>query len=277
MTSSPGTPPSRRRRVPGQLAGTLIAIGVVLLLSLVARSGTGGNGQGGLGVGRCVRHQPKYGVKVASCSSPEAYARITTLVHDGVFSVDQLYGKCPADSDSAASDVFNNQTVCLRNLRLPHPGDPGAGGGLLVAGDCIDAPASGLGPVTEVNQGVGTGFGGAERPCSSSKAYASVLARAPSTSACPANALEAVRLSAQINPTVCVAGDHQVLQPRDCMSSPRQSFGAAVKTPCSPRSQAYARVLARVPTAAACPAGTRARMTDAIARPSLALLCLGPP
>ncbi|MGI8329313.1 hypothetical protein ACRYCC_05065 [Actinomadura scrupuli] len=38
--------------------------------------------------------------------------------------------------------------LCLRNLRPPHPGDPGKGGGGIIVGDCVNVDSAKL--VTEV-------------------------------------------------------------------------------------------------------------------------------
>lgn len=119
-----------------------------------------------------------------SCTSERAAARVIAR-HDG-----KVGGgpPCPARTDFVlhisenrpAVDEDGNGEVprgyaCMRNLELPHPGDPGGGGGpRTVVGDCVYG--AGRGEVREA-------------PCDGSGAKAPeyrVTSAAPSRDACPA-------------------------------------------------------------------------------------------
>ncbi|WP_423462330.1 hypothetical protein ACO229_17765 [Promicromonospora sp. MS192] len=70
----------------------------------------------------------------------DAEATVTVLDIQDAVSVAQLH--CPAGTDvvfqkdgQAGGDT---QAVCARNLSDDHPGDPGMGGGQLLAGDCVN-------------------------------------------------------------------------------------------------------------------------------------------
>ncbi|MFD7022845.1 hypothetical protein [Promicromonospora sukumoe] len=79
-----------------------------------------------------------------SCDDAEATVSILDI-QDAV-SVAQLH--CPAGTDVVfqkdGQAGGNTQAVCARNLSDDHPGDPGKGGGQLVAGDCVDDQGSEL-------------------------------------------------------------------------------------------------------------------------------------
>ena len=72
---------------------------------------------------------------------------------------------CPADTDEFAA-ITHDRVACVRNLRAPHPGDPGQGGGLLRAGDCVTRS-------------------GEEWPCARTGWYGRVVARTTSGRDCP--------------------------------------------------------------------------------------------
>ncbi|MEU4388583.1 hypothetical protein [Promicromonospora sp. NPDC023805] len=72
------------------------------------------------------------------CDDPGA--TVTVLDIQDVVSVGQLH--CPEGTDLAFQKDGHaggeTQAVCARNLSDDHPGDPGMGGGQLMAGDCVD-------------------------------------------------------------------------------------------------------------------------------------------
>ncbi|MFG1606841.1 hypothetical protein [Actinoplanes sp. NPDC049265] len=81
--------------------------------------------------------------KVA-CSAPEAQAQVTKV---STAEGNQRFTSrpdCPPRTDLALSqpgNVGGTSTLgyfCARNLREPHPGDPGRGGGTIDAGDCVN-------------------------------------------------------------------------------------------------------------------------------------------
>ncbi|MFG2004140.1 hypothetical protein ACGFNU_33770 [Spirillospora sp. NPDC048911] len=83
------------------------------------------------------------------CDDPAAYARITKMGKGtGVPEIlgDQALEKlgCPIDTDDFVQLRFRSlpgDMACMRRFKAPHPGDPGQGGGLVRAGDCIQVYA----------------------------------------------------------------------------------------------------------------------------------------
>ncbi|MGW4383261.1 hypothetical protein [Kitasatospora sp. NPDC004531] len=98
--------------------------------------------------------------EMVPCDSPNAEAKVTkrsgTLT--GVAAALPHGADCPDGTDAALdltqnalTGVTNNRAAwaCLRNLRDPHPGDPGGGGGVgIVVGDCVYATKSASGSDT---------------------------------------------------------------------------------------------------------------------------------
>jgi hypothetical protein len=75
------------------------------------------------------------------CAGPAASAKVVKLLPETTLGLSEP--DCPDQTDLVVSGIglrSHSGTACLRNLRAPHPGDPGAGGGILRAGDCIDDP-----------------------------------------------------------------------------------------------------------------------------------------
>jgi hypothetical protein len=103
-------------------------------------------------VGDCLRPDPATleGFLQADCDNPDATVTIVDMVRDGSAESAPL---CPAGTDllvdGEQGPVVDGdiaavpQTWCLRNVDAPHPGDPGQGGGELVAGDCFAIDAAG--------------------------------------------------------------------------------------------------------------------------------------
>ncbi|MFD0691722.1 hypothetical protein [Actinomadura fibrosa] len=97
------------------------------------------------------------------CDAPDAVVKVLGVGRRGGTLPDSAQRYCPTDTDYPLTVYSASGTstaspdspldapagyVCLRNLRGSHPGRPGAGGGVIRIGDCIDADAST--PVTEV-------------------------------------------------------------------------------------------------------------------------------
>jgi hypothetical protein len=62
------------------------------------------------------------------CAEPAATAKVIKLLPE--LSLGLSEPDCPDQTDLAVSGIgLSSGTACLRNLRAPHPGDPGAGGG----------------------------------------------------------------------------------------------------------------------------------------------------
>ncbi|MGH9212397.1 MAG: hypothetical protein ACRD2C_17220 [Acidimicrobiales bacterium] len=81
-------------------------------------------------------------VEPVACSDDRTFARITHMgetVDTGIGELGLTDGGCPDDTDTAFIAETSNslglesQVACTRNLEPPHPGDPGGGGGRLVA------------------------------------------------------------------------------------------------------------------------------------------------
>jgi hypothetical protein len=99
-----------------------------------------------LAVGECGSSGTR-GFAEVPCTGERAVAKVTAR-HEGRPAGGPA---CPADtdfvlhvsdrrsvSDEDGDGVTPRGYACMRNLRPPHPGDPGGGGGpLTVAGDCV--------------------------------------------------------------------------------------------------------------------------------------------
>jgi len=113
-----------------------------------------------------------------SCSDPRAIARITSLgAHIDQSKPIQDSG-CPDDTDMAVRTkttglgaTSDSQVYCMRNLKAPHPGDPGGGGGGLVVNDCVYVGSSNGGRL--LNDQV------EELPCADGPAIRTQCVRAP--------------------------------------------------------------------------------------------------
>lgn len=168
--SRPGSPPSRPRRGSGCLQGLLV-IAVLLGLSYGAfkvfgddssssssspssGSSSASDGKGGSWeVGDCGGPDPD--------NKPDGYRAFGCDDSGATFEALEIKSasilpnaiQCPAGTDLIiqVSRVFGSDdkkgggiptnTVCGRNLTGEHPGDAGAGGGQLVAGDCVTSTA----------------------------------------------------------------------------------------------------------------------------------------
>ncbi|MFI9192530.1 hypothetical protein ACIG0A_24925 [Streptomyces californicus] len=104
-----------------------------------------------LGPGDCSSRGPE--IREVFCRSEKAVATVLAR-HLGTAATGPV---CPAATDfvlhvsetgAGARSRLTTGYACMRNLRPPHPGDPGQGGGpLTVVGDCVTA--AGDGEVTE--------------------------------------------------------------------------------------------------------------------------------
>jgi hypothetical protein len=203
-------------------------------------------------VGACVRRQER-ALALADCAA--ASGRVLAI---GV-RASGAEPRCPADTDEFAS-ITHGRTACVRNLRAPHPGDPGQGGGVLRAGDCVV-------------------LRGGEWPCAQGDWYGRVVARAGSARDCPRATLET--LGIRRGPVLCLGRGGRVLAPGDCVRRPPDGPAdgdslerdSLVKVSCSsPR--AWAEVTARVATRAHCPKRSDQYLLTPGRKPFRAVTCL---
>jgi hypothetical protein len=110
--------------------------------------------------GDCVATGPSP-IEVA-CDSPRAVAKVLDRDKDSRLVLEGPGAqRCPDETDQALTVTAAPPSgvtapafplpvgyLCLRNLRPPHPGAPGKGGGAIVVGDCVSLSASGT--ATEV-------------------------------------------------------------------------------------------------------------------------------
>lgn len=198
------TPNQRRRR--GGCLPALVVLLVILGLGFGASKlfrGTSGTSSsspssssashsGEWKVGDCGGPDPDdapNGYKAFGCGDPGATFKALDIQAAG-FLPDSI--QCPAGTDliiqvsvsygssKSKGGGIPTKTVCGRNLSASHPGDPGAGGGQLVTGDCVTDTAK-------------------EVPCASagSGAY-KVLGLTKQTSQCPSGTTEPMRLTLAI-------------------------------------------------------------------------------
>ncbi len=136
--------------------------------------------------------------------------------------------RCPAATDELA-DIGLGRTACVRNRRAPHPGEPGAGGGVLRAGDCLR-------------------LDGREVPCAAKGWYG--RAAAVTAGACPARTRAVFRFSYA---NVCLGPAGRVPREGACVARP--DGDRLVRVGCgSPR--AWARVTGFAGSARRCPEGS---------------------
>jgi hypothetical protein len=189
----PTTPPRHRpRRTIAILAVVLAALALLVAgVGLLATRATDREKAANPALfkeGDCVRPaEIKDRYRPAACSDSAAVGKVIAVVPGG-FSA--AVAPCPDPSDVVATSSLL-QTVCVRNLRGPHPGDPGRGGGVLRPGDCIvdvDRYTIALDP---------------EVACADPRAAFQVLARVAGTARCPTGTHEAIELRGSSLPKVC--------------------------------------------------------------------------
>jgi hypothetical protein len=178
-----GYPPAPRqqRRRPKVIIG--IAVPVVVGLFIAARALSPGTSTptGDWKAGQCVSPEGRIGDQAGKafhrtgCDATEAKAKITKMT-SVILSGSPT--NCPEDTDAmvsvdqSGSHSINvgHEVACIRNLRAPHPGDVGQGGGLFRAGDCILDP--------------GQSSSLKETPCASPH-WATVVQWAANSASCP--------------------------------------------------------------------------------------------
>jgi len=191
----PPPPPSAPRR--SGRAWAIIAAALVVLLLVTAAIGVAvtraskrqeAEQPALFEAGGCVKPDPaqRDNYLPATCDDPAAVGRITKkLAQSWSPSPD-----CPDDTDLVGTSQLL-QTLCVRNLRGPHPGDPGRGGGVLRVGDCvIDPERFSFAPDPEV-------------ACADRDAAYRVIARVAKAARCPAGTDKVLDLRQPPRPKVC--------------------------------------------------------------------------
>ncbi|MBG0815053.1 hypothetical protein [Planomonospora sp. ID82291] len=146
-------------------------------------------------------------------------------------------GRAGAAGEVAPQSLRTGRTACVRDLRGPRAGEPGRGGGVLRAGDCL-------------------ALRGGELPCSARGWYGRVLAVVGAEETCPDGALDALAVGGR--EVACLGEGGGVLAVGDCVVRPRErlvSRLALTRAPCG-SSRAWARVTARAGSTDGCPAGS---------------------
>jgi hypothetical protein len=162
-------------------------------------------------VGDCLRPDPTDpgSYRQAGCDDDGATVEIVAQVNaDGPASP-----VCPEGTDLVVDGLQGPivdgditgvaQTWCLRNLRPPHPGDPGMGGGELVVGDCFDVRPTGT--VAEAACAAPAGDGD-EGPAGDGDAVVPrhrLVARAATASECPDATVEPIELNSTPAEVLC--------------------------------------------------------------------------
>jgi len=190
-----------------------------------------------------------------SCSDPRAIARITSLgAHIDQSKPIQDSG-CPDDTDMAVRTkttglgaTSDSQVYCMRNLKAPHPGDPGGGGGGLVVNDCVYVGSSNGGRL--LNDQV------EELPCADGF-FAKVVGKTHDKASCPGDTLSRIPYG-DSGDLLCLsqAGTGLIAKPGDCVSTPSNYYRPAIRTQCVRAPLGYPLV-AMADSAAQCPKGTR--------------------
>ncbi|WP_149259166.1 hypothetical protein [Actinomadura sp. K4S16] len=278
----PGPPPAKR---PSPIVWAAVAAAGAVVLAGVAFLALNGTGAptGPVKAEQCVdtafamddgdRIPPSLRV---SCDDAKAKAKVLKVVGKREASAFQFGARaepdCPAGTDGFTNvrgkkDDKTYYEACVRNVKGSHPGDPGAGGGFLAAGDCVSSGSVGFGK---------------EQPCSKPDWYGKVVARVATEKSCPSKTLETMKMRSfggggdVANPVLCLGAGGGVLSPGDCIEDPSFNVGDLGKAQCG-SSDAVAKVVGRVATAKECPAEATNYMTSEGAfRPVLCLKKLRP-
>ncbi|MFI6683948.1 hypothetical protein [Streptomyces sp. NPDC050485] len=205
MVERGSTVPSTQNRKRGGCLPTLVILAVILGLGYGASklfgddsgksshpSSSASHDSGQWNVGDCGGPDPAdapNGYKAFGCGDSGATFKALAVESASILP-DAI--QCPAGTDliiqvsvsygssKSKGGGIPTKTVCGRNLSGNHPGDPGAGGGQLVKGDCVTSTAK-------------------EVPCASSGAAAyKVLDLVKEASQCPAGTTEPMRLTMAI-------------------------------------------------------------------------------
>ena len=280
----PGMPPPPSGKKPSPLVWVVVGVAAVLFAGVagfVLLQG-GGGVSGPVKAEQCV--DKGFGADAGnripaslrvSCDDAAAKAKITKITDEGEASAFNFTSRsepdCPAGTDGV-TNVRGKDTdkhyyeACVRNIEGPHPGDPGAGGAFLSAGDCVSSGSIGFGK---------------EQPCAQPDWYGKIVARVATEESCPAQTLEVMKMRSLgggkvAKPVLCLGPGGGVLATGDCIADPSFKIGDLGKADCG-STQAIAKVVGRVKTQQECPDAATNYMTSKNAfRPVLCLKKLRP-
>lgn len=208
------------------------------------------------------------------CEGSDAKAKVLKVTDEGKATGLRVTSRsepdCPAGTDGV-TNVRGEKTdenyfeACVRNVKGPHPGDPGAGGAFLSVGDCVSSGSIGFGK---------------EQACAKPGWYGKIIARVDAERSCPAQTLEVMKMrsfsGSLAKPVLCLGPGGGVLSPGECIGDPSFKVGDLDKADCG-SSQAVAKVVGRVATQQECPAEATHFMTSEGAyRPVLCLKKMRP-
>jgi hypothetical protein len=128
------------------------------------------------------------------CDASKAAAKVTKMTTGGM----GITPNCPEDTDAiinASGSLGGGTVACIRNLKAPHPGDAGQGGGQFRAGDCLQDPETDL-PLPE-NSTLN------EVPCASPH-WATVTRLSEDAASCPKGGSNDVVPTTTFHEALCV-------------------------------------------------------------------------
>ena len=245
--------------VPQLVLAGVLAIGLGVLPGRDRNSTANAQDRGGGGplrVGDCVRPRPgKADLFVGiSCQDHRVRGRVIAVV-DGPPSATEA---CTDPTDFFATQP--DQVLCLRRASGDHPSDPGRGGGVYRAGDCVAADAP---------------TGVSEVPCGGPTEFETVIARVATVAECPAPAVRFATLANGAARVLCLGDGVGMASDGECMGDPQRPPVTFEAIPCGDPA-ARARALKRVATAAACQGvpGQTHYVEDPSGLPNTRVVCL---
>lgn len=223
--------------VPQLILAGALAVGLGVLPGRDRESTANAEARAGgdrLRAGDCVRPKPgkaDFYLRVA-CSDHRAQGTVIAVV-DGPPSATEA---CLEQTDFFATQP--GEVICLRRTSGVHPGDPGRGGGVYRAGDCVAADAS---------------TGVSEVPCGAPTEFETVVARVAAVAECAAPAVRFATLENGSARILCLGDGAGMAGEGECIGDPERPPVSFEAIPCTDLA-ARARVLRRVPTTGACQA-----------------------
>jgi hypothetical protein len=209
-----------------------------------------------LGVGDCVRPRPGsldrfVGV---NCQDHRVTGRVIAVV-DGPPSATEA---CTDPTDFFATQP--GQVICLRRTSGDHAGDPGAGGGVYRAGDCVAVDAA---------------TGVSEVPCGSPTEFETVVGRVTTVAECRDPAVRFATLTNGAARVLCLGDGAGMAGDGECIGDPERPPVTFEAIPCADPA-ARAKVLERVDSPAACQAlpGQTHYVEDPSGLPATRIACL---